>query len=102
MIIRMCLGADVKPCNPTAERSSRGKSPTQDESRAVSLDIITKLMDRMDQSLKELTKRMDLIDKRYKNQDLRQQKRLEIFGNKLCEDLHNRFEKFRQEIKSAG
>lgn len=39
---------------------------------------------------------------RYEDQDLQQEKRLEIFKNELHEDLDGRFEKFRQEIKPGN
>ena len=43
----------------------------------------------------------DIIYQRFKEQDLRHETRLETFKNELCEDLEERFEKFRQEIKSG-
>ena len=48
------------------------------------------------------TERIDVIDQRFKEQDLRHETRLETFKNEICEDLEERFEKFRQEIKSGS
>ena len=36
------------------------------------------------------TERMDVIDQRFKEQDLRHETRLETFKNKICEDLDER------------
>ena len=45
---------------------------------------------------------MDIIDQKFKGHDLRHEMRLETFKNEICEDLEERFEKFRQDIKSGG
>ena len=49
------------------------------------------------------TERIDVIDQRFKERDLRHETCLETFEDKICEDLEGgRFEKFRQEIKSGS
>lgn len=45
---------------------------------------------------------MDLIDQRYKDQDLKQEQHLDIFKDKLRDDLSESFERFRQEIEPGS
>ena len=96
---------------PRIKGPQQGLSPTQDSSRTttaepISLDVVFKIFkdqgfENMDQRLQKQDQRFGNLDRRFEEQDLRQETCLNIFKIELREDLDERFEQFRQEIKSA-
>ena len=95
---------------PRIRGPPEGKHLARDESRptaeTITLDAFFKAfkesLEIQNQRFGELTETMDVIDRRFKEQDVTNKMRLESFKNHICEDLEERFEKFRQEIKSGS